>query len=260
MRVVTPAGRPAADWQPTIELAPERDVRDLAPDGGTLLVLAAHPDDETIGAGRLISAWTRAVGPVTVASMSSGEACVEHVGVHVPDLADRRRAEFRKATAELGVRQALCWSLPDSEVGHYLPYVSDGIAALIEDAVLVAAPWRHDPHPDHAALGAAAAQASAAAGIRLLEYPIWSSFWQCPELPARNGFRLVRITTTEQDSANRDRALGNYRTQLLPLRPDLTPVVPAAMLEHHRRQFIFEPTDRTLTGSEAFRTTERSTR
>lgn len=259
MRVVTPEGRPAADWQPTIEQAPERDVRDLAAGGGTLLVLAAHPDDETIGAGRLISAWVRAVGPVIVASMSSGEACVEHVNVQIPYLADRRRAEFRRATAELGVRQAMCWSLPDSEVGPYLPYVADGLAALIDDAVIVAAPWRCDPHPDHAALGTAAARACAVAGVRLLEYPIWSSFWQCPDLPARNGYRLVRIAATDQDTVNRDRALGHYRTQLLPLRPDLTPVVPAAMLEHHRRQFIFEPMDRTPIGAEPALTTERST-
>lgn len=240
MRVVTPEGRSATDWQPLIESAPWRRIEDVAERDGTLIVLGAHPDDETIGAGRLVSAWTRRRGEVTAVSMSAGEACLDHLGIHLPDLADVRRAEFQVATAELGVSRSLCWSLPDGELTDYLPYVVQELTALIDGAAAVAAPWRFDPHPDHAALGNAAASVCRELATPLLEYPIWSSYWQPPEEPAAHGYRPAVIRTNGHDTDARDRALSQYRSQLRSLYPDLEPVVPPAMLEHHRQQILFE--------------------
>ena len=44
-----------------------------------LVVVAAHPDDETIGAGRLVAAWSRSLGPVTAVLATAGERCVDQV-------------------------------------------------------------------------------------------------------------------------------------------------------------------------------------
>lgn len=241
MRVVTPTGHPASVWQPIIDDAPSFSIDELTPRRGPLVVLGAHPDDETIGAGRLVAAWVRERGEVTVASMSAGEACLDHLGLRVVDLAHTRRVEFRNAGRELGARQALCWSVPDGDIAGYLPFVRDQLAVLLTGAAAVAAPWRFDPHPDHAALGAAAATSCAQAQIPLLEYPIWSTFWQRPSAPQEYGYQVVRVDTRPEDTDSRARALACYRSQTEPLRVDLTPVIPAAMLEHHQQQVLFRP-------------------
>lgn len=239
--LVTPAGHSPALWGSVLRAAPVRSVDDLVPLGARMLVLAAHPDDETIGAGRLISGWARERGPVDVLALTAGEACLDHLGVDLPGLAATRCAEFIAATAELGVREASCGGLPDGGLTDALPDRSEVLDELVRHADVVAAPWRFDPHPDHAALGAAAAAACARLGVPFLEYPIWSTYWQTPEVLAAHGYRLVRVGTDPADELARARALDRYTSQLRPLRDDLGPVVPAPMLAHHAEQFLFRP-------------------
>lgn len=238
---VTPAGHSPALWGGVLRAAPLRSLDELVPVGTRMLVLAAHPDDETIGAGRLIAGWVRERGPVDVVAMTAGEACLDHLGVGIPGLADTRRAEFAAATTELGVRDARCGGLPDGGLTDALPGHSSVLDELTRHADVVAAPWRFDPHPDHAALGAAAAAVCARLGVQLLEYPIWSTYWQSPDVLAAQGYRLVRVGTDAADEAARSRALDRYVSQLRPLRDDLGPVVPAPMLAHHTEQFLFRP-------------------
>ena len=49
------------------------------------------------------------------------------------------------------------------------------------DGTLVAAPWRHDGHPDHEAAGRAAAVAARRTDASLVEYPIWWWHWGAPD-------------------------------------------------------------------------------
>ena len=45
------------------------------------------------------------------------------------------------------------------------------------ERTLLAAPWRHDGHPDHEAVGRAAAVAARRTDARLVEYPVWMWHW-----------------------------------------------------------------------------------
>jgi LmbE family N-acetylglucosaminyl deacetylase len=241
--IVTAPGNPVQTWAPTVHRAQITALASLAPAGiGTrLLVVSAHPDDETIGAGRLIACWASAVGPVSALTLTAGEACLANLKVVVADLAGRRLAEWRAAVTALGAQAGDCWAVPDGQVATELDLVADRLAERCAAGDVILAPWRHDPHPDHAAAGAAAAVAAYRCGATLVEYPVWMTYWSEPSILERTSYRVVQVAVPRWTEGRRSRALAQYRSQQLPLRADLTPVVPPQMLAHHYRQLALCP-------------------
>lgn len=235
---VTPAGLPVAIWSGAIAAGERLVVADLASEPSRLVVVAAHPDDETIGAGRLIAQWVRECGPVLALTLTAGEACFDDVGVREPGLAERRIAEWRKAVRSLGATAGAHSLCPDGAVAEHLDRAVEAIAAHLGPGDVVLAPWRHDPHPDHEAAGAAAALAAGQQGARLLEYPIWMPYWMQPEDVAATGTRWSAVETDPEANRARSRALTAYASQRAPLRPGMGPVVPQLLLEHHHTQLV----------------------
>ena len=78
------------DWRDVIAAAPAVELPELLvmlgcqADRPRLVVVAAHPNDETIGAGRLVAAWSRSLGPVTAVLATAGERCVDQVAPDRP--------------------------------------------------------------------------------------------------------------------------------------------------------------------------------
>lgn len=122
---------------------------------GLLLLLAAHPDDESLGAGGVLALHARAGGRAAVAFATDGEAGGAPRG---PALAARRRFEARAACRRLGV-DCEFWGLADGGLSR-----ETRLAAFVAEAVgrrrpvLLLRPAVDDPHPDHRALGRAAAR------------------------------------------------------------------------------------------------------
>jgi LmbE family N-acetylglucosaminyl deacetylase len=204
---------------------------------GRLVIVSAHPDDETLGAGRLVSQWRRTIGPVSAVLATAGEACVDHVMPRPRGLAQRRLEEWKAALSCLGVTDRIRLGLPDGRLEAAERTLTDQWRRRIDDLgepAALAAPCRVDPHPDHRALGRAAAAVAAKRGISLLEYPVWLSFWAQPDVLGAG--RLIRVRTDADAESARTRALACYVSQLAPLADDLEPVVPKRMLEHHREQ------------------------
>ena len=104
--------------------------------------------------------------------------------------------------------------------------------------LVLAAPWRHDPHPDHRALGRAGATVASELGLPTIEFGVWMTYWSVPDnLHAADQTLLVLDHDHSAESAYQE-ACRAFGSQLQPLAPHLTPVVPAAMLEQHRTQLI----------------------
>ena len=143
-----------------------------------ILVLAPHPDDETLGCGGTIAALIerRADVYVTFATDGSGSS---RDGITPVELARIRMSEARAACRTLGIADAACTFLGFRD-GH-LSTNTAAVAAAIErqvrslDAGTVLVCSRYDSHPDHRALHAAAQVAAVRHDARLIEYPIW--FW-----------------------------------------------------------------------------------
>ena len=152
---------------------------------GAVVVIAPHPDDESIGCGGLIALLRRLGRPVSVLLLSDGAMShPQSVRWLRPARVRLRLAEFHAALQALGVdadsAQALHWpdgALPLAGTPGFAAAVTEltgCLAALKPNTLLV--PWRRDPHPDHRAASAVAraCNASLARPARLLEYPIWT--------------------------------------------------------------------------------------
>ena len=139
--------------------------------GPRVLVVAPHPDDETIAAEGLIAATVRDGGDVHVVVVTDGEAGVNRT--RVANLGAARETETRAALATVGVQDDavdfLRWAdggLARAWSERWLAARSGGPAAasltLVDDlrAAIrrerpdtVVVPLPRDEHPDHTAIG-----------------------------------------------------------------------------------------------------------
>lgn len=160
-----------------------------------LVVVAAHPDDESLGAGGLIATAAAAGLSVYVVLLTAGEASpfasptkTRHA------LATLRLAEMENALARLAPDNFLVFlGAPDGQVGKSEEQIATSLADLLGDGgqTLLVAPWRHDGHDDHEAAGRAAAEAARISGARLLEYPLLAWTTTAPdEMPWADMRRL----------------------------------------------------------------------
>ncbi|GAB4047221.1 PIG-L deacetylase family protein [Catellatospora paridis] len=155
------------------------------------LVIAPHPDDETLGCGATIMRKLAAGAAVTVLVVTDGSRSHTSAYLSPAALAALRAEEMAEAARRLGLRaDALRWAgFVDGTLAAAEDRLVDVIAEVIKDVrpQEVYATCSDEPHPDHAALGRAARRACAAVGtVQLLEYPVW--LWHA--WPMTPGHRL----------------------------------------------------------------------
>lgn len=225
----------APSWSQTAE---------LSLDGTKLLVVvAAHPDDESLGAGGLMATAQDSGIPVVVIVATAGEHSHPESPTFSPErLSAVRRVEVVRAIDALApgaVVQLL--GLRDGELRHHVDSLTKAIGSQLagRSGVLVAAPWRGDGHPDHTAAGEAAAVAAEAAGASLAEYPIWGWHWARPESPEWPWARLRTLPLGPGATTAKTMALEQHRSQTEPLSeaPGDEPIVSRSFAEHFGRDF-----------------------
>ena len=139
------------------------------PPPGPVLVLAPHPDDETIGCGGALARHAGRGDEVTVLVATSGEA----TSGGGPDVAAAREAECAAACADLGVPPPVFLRLPDGALERHTPELVAALRLHGAGAAVVYAPTVLDPHRDHRAANAALAAAGLDADV--YGYEVWSA-------------------------------------------------------------------------------------
>lgn len=168
-------GTPASRWAADDRL---HDRPRLSLDGvDELVVIAAHPDDETLGAGGLMQRCAEAELPVRVIVVTEGDASGED------GIAEVRFAELEAAVRGLAPRASIeRLGLPDGGTREHRDYLDTRLADLIgasSPSALIAAPWRGDGHRDHRVVGEVTAANVGAR--RFVEYPVWLWHWGEPD-------------------------------------------------------------------------------
>lgn len=143
------------------------------------LVVAPHPDDETLGCGATIARMRSMGTTVHVVVVSGGGLSPRRAGkLHAP-LSEIRRNEARQALSILGVDLS-CVRLWDFEDGSLTDHRGD-IEEALGDVLRTVAPEQvmvtsaSDRHPDHVAVAQATRRTVSrfAPSVPLLEYSIW---------------------------------------------------------------------------------------
>ena len=192
---------------------------------GRTLVLAPHPDDESLGCGGTLALLRRAGFAVHVVFITDGTQSHPHSALYpAARLRDLREAEALEALGELGVSatEATFLRLPDRN----LPIASDaGFAEVVDrlfillqtfEPATVLVPFERDPHPDHRStyqfLQGALAQLPEPPHV--LEYLIW--LWelgQPDDLPRANERLAVSVDISLVMDQKR-RAIAAHRSQV----------------------------------------------
>jgi LmbE family N-acetylglucosaminyl deacetylase len=176
-----------------------------APPKGSVLVLAPHPDDETLACGGAIALHAAQGDPVTVVIATDGAAGdpeAHYSGSEYPAL---RQAESRSAAQILGVTSLQFWGYPDGKLAEAAD-LTDRLAEVIRDIqpALLYRPSTLEVHPDHSSLAAAVDRAleSYRGRVAAYAYEIWATV---------RPTHLLDITTVWEVKR---KAAEQYQTQL----------------------------------------------
>ncbi|BAZ45057.1 hypothetical protein NIES4102_20740 [Chondrocystis sp. NIES-4102] len=147
-----------------------------------ILIVAPHPDDETLGCGGLIALLRQLHLTVEVLIVSDGtQSHPNSLKYPAPVLKELRACESLAALGILGVDSTAVTflGLPDGGVENSRQ--SPEAIAACDDYLkriqpsLIFLPWRQDPHPDHRASWQLLKLCSSNLlhQPRIIEYPIW---------------------------------------------------------------------------------------
>lgn len=230
------------------------------------LVIAPHPDDETLGCGATIARKIAAKKRVSVVVCTDGSHSHRSNLIPPKDLAQIREVECMEACKTLGVAKEDVEFLrfEDSMLMHRMEdlfhELADAIVACKPDEILAPSPI--DRNPDHRAVGAVMDELVRRGVVTcpVLEYPVW--FWTArawardahgspmaalPTLlmPGRAAAALRPVAVSTEGFLDLKReALGKHKSQMT----NLTGEARWATLDASFLQHFFMPAEMFFTG------------
>lgn len=205
---------------------PDPPVVLAAPPRGSVLVLAPHPDDESLGCGGAIVFHHRQGDSVKVVFATDGAAGDPLDYYRDCDYRELRRAEARRAASILGIDNLVFWDYPDGKLAEAND-LSERLRTLLttDRPDIIYRPSTLEIHPDHWALGVGAEEAlrqyRPASGDFC--YEIWAAIQPTHALDITTVWDLKRKAVEQYESQLRyndyiyiGAGLNTYRTIYCP--------------------------------------------
>ncbi len=213
------AGTPRRCWDADERLAslPTLTLRGVT----SLVIVSAHPDDETLGCGGLIVRASDAGIPIRIVAVTDGSASHPRSST-VPgeDMAHLRSAELREAVGYLATAATISWlGFPDGQTLDFEADIEQRLREELHDGgagTVVAVTWAGDGHRDHRVVGTIVDRI-VPPGATLWRYPIWMWHWATPETPGLPWETAASLTLTPFELARKRRAVGAFGSQISPL-------------------------------------------
>jgi len=190
-----------------------------------ILVIAPHPDDETIGCGGALCLHAAKGDRVAVVFLTSGELGLNNLA---PRKAWKiRESEAKAAAKHLGIAHLEFLRLPDWAVGEHLKKGAHLLQPILKREVpeIVYLPHPRDWHPDHQAalpLFRAAMRGARLPTVELRAYEVWTPFEAFDDVVdisrvMRRKLRALRAHRSQLGECDYERAvlgLSQYRGAL----------------------------------------------
>jgi len=198
----------------------------------SVVVVAAHPDDEVLGVGGTMAMLAAGGTRLRLIAVTDGER--SHPAADPAAIARTRAAESATAWERLGARniEVVRLRLPDTGLAGREEELTDILREQCGGFEVCLAPWEGDAHADHEAAGRAARRA----GQNVLTYPIWMWHWAKPgdqRVPWRRACQIV----LPGDVVTRKRAaIQAFTSQLTDREAGAGPVVPPGVVAHFTRR------------------------
>jgi LmbE family N-acetylglucosaminyl deacetylase len=198
------------------------------------VIVAAHPDDEVLGAGGTMSILAAAGARLRLIAVTDGEA--SHPGADAEVIARTRTAESADALRVLGARDAevIRLRLPDADLAAREDELAGRLRELCAGFAVCLAPWEADAHADHEATGRAARRV-ARPSQQVLSYPIWMWHWARPGDRRVPWPRACRVPLTPDVAARKSAAIGAFASQFTDRAGAAGPVLPPGIVAHFTR-------------------------
>jgi LmbE family N-acetylglucosaminyl deacetylase len=124
--------------------------------------------------------------------------------------------------------------LPDGEIGDHADRLADMLTEVLAarpTGTWCAATWRSDGHPDHEAVGRAAAVAVRRTGAQLVEYPVWMWHWAQPGDDAVPWERAYQVALTPEAVGRKRIAAQLFQSQQEDRDENRGPILPPFVLD-----------------------------
>jgi LmbE family N-acetylglucosaminyl deacetylase len=235
-------GTPEDAWASWLEL--ERLPAEYPLAWASVVVVAAHPDDEVLGVGGTMAILAAAGARLRLIAITDGEG--SHPDADPAVIGALRAAESAAALDRLGVRnlEVIRLRFPDTGLAARENELSEILREQCAGFDVCLAPWEADAHADHEAAGRAARRAARRAGQNMLTYPIWMWHWAKPGDRRVPWDRARRVSLTADLAIRKESAIQAFTSQLTdrgpaagPVRgPAAGPVLPASIVAHFTRR------------------------
>lgn len=174
----------------------------------TLVVVAPHPDDETLAAGGLLFDLARAGWTVSVVVVTDGAASHQDV----VGMSGIRAAECRRASQTLGTSLPPTFlGFPDGRADAHVASIALALCDTLRPGDIVVGPRHDDGHSDHRATAEALDRCGAVSQPLRLHYAIWA--WEQLSADELNAESAETFRPSPAALIAKEQALGHYESQ-----------------------------------------------